>query len=233
MIANAIVLDRVEKVARALGPDLGEVVFVGGAALAIYGTRRELEARPTEDVDLVVTMRRAAYYDLVARLVVRGFRNCIQEGAPVCRYELDGVLVDVMPDDPAILGFSNRWYREAMADAETWLLPGGMTVRALRPIDFIATKLDAFDSRGAGDYLASKDLEDVVTLLVAMPELLDRSPEPSAAGVHVRRRLAELVDGGRLLECLEFHLPGTPQGEEQRLALAAGLRALAEAERAR
>ena len=37
--------------------------------------------------------------------------------SPICAMALGELWVDFMPDDPAILGFSNRWYRQALDTA--------------------------------------------------------------------------------------------------------------------
>ena len=48
------------------------------------------------------------------RLRALGFREDISEGAPRCRWLIDGMELDVMPVDEKVLGFTNRWYRAAM-----------------------------------------------------------------------------------------------------------------------
>lgn len=34
----------------------------------------------------------------------------VPDVTPICRWTYDDEIVDIMPDDPSILGFSNRWY---------------------------------------------------------------------------------------------------------------------------
>ena len=41
------------------------------------------------------------------------------ESAPLCRWVNAGTILDVMPLDERILGFSNRWYHAAMEAATT------------------------------------------------------------------------------------------------------------------
>lgn len=36
---------------------------------------------------------------------------------PISRWDCDGILLDVMPIDKSVLGFSNRWYKDAQANA--------------------------------------------------------------------------------------------------------------------
>jgi hypothetical protein len=56
------------------------------------------------------------------------------------------------------------------------------------PPHLLATKLEAFRGRGAGDYLASRDFGDVVTLVDGRSELLE---EVAAADDDVRAYVAE------------------------------------------
>jgi hypothetical protein len=50
----------------------------------------------------------------MAELDTRGWTHPQLEGDhSICRRRTpDGLLVDVMPSDPSVLGFSNRWYAE-------------------------------------------------------------------------------------------------------------------------
>jgi hypothetical protein len=59
----------------------------------------------------------------------------------------DNLIIDVMPTDPGMLGFANRWYRPAFAHAATIEL-AGYKFRLISPAYFLATKLEAFYGRG-------------------------------------------------------------------------------------
>jgi hypothetical protein len=72
--------------------------------------------------------------------------------------------LDVMPVDEKILGFSNRWYKDAINEASETSLPDGSEIRVVTPAYFIATKLEAFSGRGKGDFF-SHDLEDIVFVM--------------------------------------------------------------------
>ncbi len=172
MTTHERILAAIEQVAERLGPDLPGVVFVGATVAALYETIKPLGIRPTNDVDILVNTTLPAYYALMQRLKKRGFKESREEGAPVCRMELDGLLVDVMVSDPSVLGFSNRWYPEAVQAAQEVELPSGRIARAIPPVYFVATKLVAFEARGQGSPTGSKDIEDIVNLLVSKPELI-------------------------------------------------------------
>ena len=114
MNANDPNVQMLDIVAERLGDDLcGRLVFVGGAVAGLLITDPAQPAiRPTEDVDLLAqVIVRSDYYALEAELRARGFSQDMRAGAPICRWIVANVTVDVMPTLPEVLGFSNRWYR--------------------------------------------------------------------------------------------------------------------------
>jgi hypothetical protein len=71
----------------------------------------------------------AAYADFSERLRKCGFTEDAGEGAPICRWRQKKTILDVMPLDEKILGFSNRWYKPALDSAITEL---GIELACLR-----------------------------------------------------------------------------------------------------
>ena len=82
------------------------------------------------------------------------------------------VILDVMPTDPKILGFGNRWFALAYKASEWTTLPSGKRIRLLPAPYFLATKFETFDCRGENDYLISLDMEDIVTVLDGRSEIV-------------------------------------------------------------
>ncbi|MEK7271189.1 MAG: hypothetical protein AAB215_09655 [Planctomycetota bacterium] len=209
------------RVAEALGPLLPEVAFLGGAVLPLLLTDPAASpARPTLDVDAVVQPRsRAAYHEFEAKLRGLGFRNDTSEGAPLCRWIIRGVIADIIPADPSILGFSNPWHEEAMKSAHSMEIKPGLTIRVVTPPVFLAAKHAAFrdPARGRGDYLASRDIEDIIALADGRPEL---DAEIRGAGpeirAHLRDMFSALLNEPRFLDALPGHLPPDP-GSQARL----------------
>lgn len=114
---NVLMLD---VVAARLGEDLcRQLVFVGGAVAGLLISDPAQPAiRPTEDVDLLAqVLARSDYYALEQQLRLRGFAQDMRPQAPICRWLVDGVIVDVMPTIPEVLGFASRWYPMAMQTA--------------------------------------------------------------------------------------------------------------------
>lgn len=166
--------EQVRRTAIALGGLLNEVVFVGGQMVPFFITDRGLHRlRPTDDVDVVVECRtRHANHEFAQRLYALGFRVDQSPGAPVCRYRTtDGLVLDAMPLDGEILGFSNHWYPLVMDTAVSVELAAGVAIRAAHPAALLATKWEAFLDRGFNDPFGRHDLEDLLMLIAGRPEL--------------------------------------------------------------
>jgi hypothetical protein len=89
-----------------------QVVFVGGATVAFYVDRMAEEVRPTDDVDVVVEIwTYKEYAALEEQLRKMGFTND-HSSRVICRYRVQGIVVDVMPTGENVLGFQNKWYPE-------------------------------------------------------------------------------------------------------------------------
>lgn len=80
--------------------------------------------------------------------------------------------LDVMPTEETILGFSNRWYKPAI-EAAALVELDGFQLRVMTTPYFIGKKLEAFRGRGRGDFYASSDLEDIITVLDGRPSVVD------------------------------------------------------------
>ncbi len=203
--------DRIVRTARLLRPLLGECVFVGGQVAELLVTDTTVvRMRPTDDVDVVVPVTtRRAYHDLQMRLISLGFAPDQRSGAPICRMRtVDDLLLDVMPFDEAILGFSNRWYPYAMESATAFTLEPGLVVRVASAAAFLATKWVAFASRGAADPMSSHDLEDVVTVVAGRAEIIyDVRAAPAAVRMFIRTESAAFLDAPWAAGILEGNLP--------------------------
>jgi predicted nucleotidyltransferase len=148
-----------------LGELVNEVVFVGGAITELYVENKSQisEVRPTDDVDCIIEITsRKKYADLEDQLRKQKFEN---DRKIICRWHYQGVIVDIMPTDETILGFSNRWYSEGIAHSITYEIEKNKTIKLLAIPYFIGCKLEALFNRGMSDLRLSKDLEDIVFLL--------------------------------------------------------------------
>ena len=202
-------LEAICRVAEQLGPLREQVVFLGGAVTGLLLTDSAVpEARYTEDVDVIVSAdSRSGYYRWEEALEARGFVRGREPGDPICRWIASGVIVDVMPSGEDALGFGNRWYVPAMEAAGKILLPDASEIRLVTAPYFLATKLEAFRSRGRGDYLLSRDMQDIVSVVDGRPEVV-----PEVAGSEeslcffLAGEFRELLSQEAFLEALSGHL---------------------------
>lgn len=145
--------------------DLGQpVVFVGGATVSLYATKPVLAAsiRPTDDVDVVIEILSYGGYAVIEdRLREIGFEND-QESGIICRYKIQGIIVDIMPTDESVLNFNNKWYPDGYKNAIEFTLDDGTAIFIFSLPYFLASKWDAHKDRGAGDLRTSQDFEDMV-----------------------------------------------------------------------
>ncbi|MDN3519007.1 hypothetical protein QWY84_15420 [Aquisalimonas lutea] len=190
-------------VAQALGEELREqVAFVGGCTTGLLVTddfTRE-QVRSTDDVDVVVhVISYAELHRLKETMKARGFRepSSMDIDMPICAVKLDDLRIDLMPDDPKVLGFSNQWYRQALETALPISLGEDLTIRVVGPALFIATKLEAYKGRGNGDPLESRDIEDILNLVDGRAELLaDVQASDSDLQDYIAAEFARLLDDG-------------------------------------
>jgi hypothetical protein len=92
---------------------LSEIVFVGGCTTGLLITDPAASpVRATDDVDVIVEVASYAEYARFSkRLRNLGFSEDSSEGAPICRWLIDQMRLDVMPTGKSVFGFSNRWYK--------------------------------------------------------------------------------------------------------------------------
>ena len=217
-----------EAVIRLLRPVLGDLVFVGGCTTGLFLTDAAASrVRPTKDVDAIVDVTSCAKYaSLAERLRALGLAEDTTPGAPLCRWRRAEMIVDVMPTDASVLGFSNRWYPAAIETAQVHLI-AGHAARIVTPTLFIATKLEAFHGRGANDVFASHDLEDIVTLVDGRPEIVAevQGADP-AVHAYIAVEIRVLLDNADFVEALPGLLPPDAGRQARRGLLEERLRAL-------
>jgi hypothetical protein len=102
---------------RRLGPLRERLVFLGGAVTEVFITRLGGPGpRQTKDVDVVIDVVNLGEYSETLRehLVALGLQEDTRAGAPVCRWLLDDVIVDIMPTRGELLGVSAENSTSAM-----------------------------------------------------------------------------------------------------------------------
>jgi predicted nucleotidyltransferase len=201
-------IESLKHVATRLGPLLSEVVFVGGCTTGLFITdKAAAEVRATFDVDVIAEIASyAEYASFSERLRAQGFQEDVSEAAPVCRWLIDEMILDVMPTEQKVLGFTSRWYREAMASSQEIDLDPGLRIRTVTAPYFIATKLEAFRGRGHGDFAASHDLEDILTVIDGREEITHEITAAKEVQPYIAAELRKLLKTSAFLDSLPGHL---------------------------
>lgn len=195
-------MEMLAQTVEALGADImGSSAFVGGCVVGLLLTDdfTKEQVRATDDVDLIVDILNfAAYTKFANELRRRGFKESMHDDIQ-CRWRLKELIVDVMPTNEKILGFTNKWYREAIESAVWFTLPSGAKIRIVSAPYFIATKIESFKGRGEGDFLTSRDIEDIITLVDGRETL---GEEIAKIGGPLQGYIAEEI--GKLLHEKDF-----------------------------
>jgi len=207
-------------IAAQLAPLLEQIAFVGGCVTGLLLTDpAAAPVRPTLDVDAIIAISSYEEFALLEnRLREMGFRQPNVEGSPVCRWVSGDLILDLMPTDSSILGFSNRWYRAALENSIRRRI-GDYDIRIVTAPYFLAMKLDAFHGRGRNDFRMSHDLEDIVTVIDGRSEVVG---EVHLASADLQKYLSDefraLLSSHDFQEAVPGHLlPDT--ASQQRLSL--------------
>lgn len=180
------------KVAEGLPPELrNQVVFLGGSVVSLLVTESAFGGiRLTKDVDVIIeTSNRSGFHRFEESLRKAGFHQILDDDPPIiCRWRINSVVVDVMPCDEAVLGFSNKWYKAAVKNYSIINLEG-TEIKVVTAPYFLATKIEAFLGRGNNDFMGSHDLEDIITVLDGRSEIV---AEIKAAAMKLQTYLGKI-----------------------------------------
>lgn len=189
-------------VAQRLEPLGLRFVFIGGGILGfLINDPAVPTVRGTRDIDIVLEALAVSGYErLEAQLRTAGFQHDMSDGAPRCRWLLNGVKVDILSARDDFSGGNARWLAETVAAPMPVTLKGKELFVASAPC-FLALKLEAFAGRGNNDHIGSRDMDDIVTVIDGRLMICE---EVAAADPAVRRFVAAGFD--RLLNDHSFHL---------------------------
>lgn len=198
-------------------PILDQLVLVGGCATELLVTDTGAPAtRPTVDVDMVVKVASLAeYYKLEEQLRDLGFTQTQDDQGVICRWKKADLLLDLMPTDEKILGFTNRWYSLAVEHAEHIII-NDVKLSYIPASIFIATKLEAFGSRGESDFMLSHDIEDAVTVIDGRENIVTEiETAPGEIRNFLSKRFELLMKDDRFDEALPGFLPPDIAGQNR------------------
>lgn len=215
MIPNDSNILSLELAAKTLEPLLSELILVGGCAVGLLITDRARPAtRHTVDVDLLTEVTPLSNYHALGDSLRRlGF---VESQDVICRWRKDELIIDVMPTDAKVLGFTNSWYELTAKMPTTTELPSGIQIRHITAPLFIATKIESFYGRGNGNYL-HHDIEDIINLVDGRPELLIEIQEaPSNLREYIEEEIDYFLADKTFVDTIQMHLLPTQEEQERR-----------------
>ena len=205
-------LKMLEFVARKLGELNDEVVYLGGCTTALFiNDPLSLDVRPTLDVDCIIdVLSLGQYYKFEEKLKEKGFHRSMQDDV-TCRWHYDDIILDVMPTDEKILGWGNFWYREAIKHAVVHQIADDIKINSVTAPYFLATKIEAFKSRGNNDFLGSHDFEDIITVISGCIDIGEQVRASSDdVKTHLKSVFNEFLKNDQFMQSLPGHVNDGP-----------------------
>ncbi len=172
-------ITRIKAVYNAFAELKDQVVFVGGATVSLYADWDVLEPRPTDDIDVIVEI--ASYVDrsiLEEKLRLLGFSHDVKSGI-ICRYKVQGLVVDIMPTNDPSMGFTNLWYEEGFKNSISHKIDDQHHIRILTGPYFIAPILEAFKDRGNKMVVPARTLKILYLSLSTEVALFQKCTNPT------------------------------------------------------
>jgi len=204
---KTINIQTIAEVAKGLQEMCQEMVFVGGAVISIYTDDEAAEEiRPTGDIDLTIQVTGyAGWVQMQERLSQLRFA-ADPNGHSICSYLYQGIAVDIMPSEDGPFGPSNRWYKPGFDYLQKVLVNDEIEIQILSAPYFLATKLEAFNSRG-GDYRTSHDFEDIVYVIDNRIHIVDEICEADeTVKTFIQNELLKIISNPYLEEIIRAQI---------------------------
>lgn len=207
MIKNDLNLEILKIVAQELATLADEFVYLGGSTISLFVTEPEvISIRETYDVDCAVEVsHREEYEQFSKKLRKLGFSEDINSGV-LCRFRKNEIILDVMPTDEKILGFSNIWYK----DGVKYSIKRNLSDIEIRVFDLpylMATKIEAYKGRGRGNFKTSHDIEDIITLIDGRKTIAkDLNTSNGPVLKYLKAELELFLENDDFINSLEAHI---------------------------
>jgi predicted nucleotidyltransferase len=206
---------RLIRVARALGPLVDDVVFIGGAIAPLLQTELLLDhVRPTQDVDAIIaTTHYGTIESLQNRLRASGFTPEHLHGH-VHRYVLSTadalpIPFDLVPAGSHLGASGNVWDLLAIETAVETRLDEDIVIRHAAAPAFLALKWSAHEDRGGDDPFASHDLEDILGVIACRATIVHEIENaPARIREYLAQRASELLAHADLMEIIQDAVRG-------------------------
>jgi hypothetical protein len=145
-------------------------VFAGGCAMALYASDEKAQRAPAQWLDVIANSQTEMEYGgLCVALRESGFME-VQGPEGRSRWIFGPLEVHVWNVESRYSPFSSRFIQEAFKAPRRYPLDGEK-LKILHPAYLLALKLEAFQLRGMNNFQSSIDLDDLIYVINARPEL--------------------------------------------------------------
>ncbi|ANH60728.1 nucleotidyl transferase AbiEii/AbiGii toxin family protein [Dokdonia donghaensis] len=194
MISQEKNREAIEQVAIGLKELKETAVFVGGAVVSLYADNHAInEIRVTEDIDVTIKVKNYSdWIEIEEQLRDQKFYPD-PVSTSIVRKTFKGIPVDIIPDgiDNPVNG-NNKWYAYGFKDIHNAKV-NTQEIQIFSPSIFIATKFEAFNSRGT-DYRTSHDIEDILYVLLNNSDIVSEIKNTQKdVRLFIREQLALLL----------------------------------------
>lgn len=184
-----------------------ELVFIGGATISLYiDEPQHIVIRETLDVDCIVEVsNRTDFEALSKKLRLLGFNEDMSSSVN-CRFKKKDMILDVMPIDPKILGYSNIWHVDGFKNHVTKTV-GLHEIKIFTVPYMIAAKLEAFKGRGKNHFTTSHDIEDIVTLFDGSTKIVTEILNADTKVLsYLQSEFETLINNPQFISSLDAHI---------------------------
>lgn len=209
MVNNYKNIVRIKVLEEALSKLKNKFVYVGGAVVELYcDDPARAEVRTTDDVDVVVELiNLSAYATLEEDLIAIGINPDMFSGV-ACRYKYHDIIIDIMPMNEHILGFTNIWYNEGLRNSVSYNLEDNLTIKIFILPYFLGSKFEALKSERHGkDYRCNSDFEDIIYIfdnrINIKNELIESKNDVKS---YLQKSISELLKRPHIEEEISSHL---------------------------
>jgi hypothetical protein len=167
-------LENLAKIAAVLRNIPERFVFAGASILPLFlDDDFNGIVRRTDDTDVVVpVLHYGEWSRLRDALISQGFRERADDrAARQILFWFNDLAVDFIPSRMREFGTENHWLSLGFDLAEPDETPDGEVIMRLPVTAWLAAKIEAFERRGRADAIMSRDLDDIVTLLIGRSKL--------------------------------------------------------------
>jgi predicted nucleotidyltransferase len=173
-------INAIKTIAKKLDDLNDQVVYVGGAVVALYADDPGApEFRPTKDVDIVIEIASETELDKFRQQLSKRNIHFAKDEKVMCRFKYQDIYLDVMATREIGWAPANPWFKPGFDNPQIYEMDD-VKIKIMPVAYYLAAKFIAFKDRGK-DPRTSYDFEDIIYVLdnrtTLVKEILESASE--------------------------------------------------------